>query len=436
MSEDSNENPPVDPPESTEIAPNDTDMNPDEPTEPPNKVGGTSPWTILMAGFIGALIGVIVGAFVTTSIIQQMLPSNLLRTSERPTDTSVEGLTAASGIVIDVAEKVSSSVVNISFMNEGDFSLGGQGSGVIFRSDGYILTNAHVVVDATEIVVTLPGGEDAVGVLLGLDVDNDIAVVKVDRTGLPAATFGTAADLRVGELAVVVGSPFGLDLSVTAGVISALSRNVSASDSNTPLKTLTNLIQTDASINPGNSGGALANHEGKVVGINTLIFTTNGSGQGIGFAITSDHALKLAEEIIETGTTTAPYIGVCISDVDPAESERLGASKGAHITQTLEGSPAEDSDLQADDVITLVDEVAIGGASELIAEVRKHSVDDVLEIDFAREGESLDTTVTLGDKPEDGPVCSNFFNDLLDDDEDGTPDALDNDGIELPPNHP
>ena len=363
MSEDSSDNPPVDPPESTAITPNDTDLISNEPTKPANNGGGTSPWAILMAGFIGALIGVIVGAFVTTSIIEQMLPVNLLRVSDGPTDIEVEGLTAASGIVIDVAEKVSPSIVNISFMSEGDFSLGGQGSGVIFRSDGYILTNAHVVQDATEIIVTLPGGEDAVGTLLGLDVDNDIAVVKVDRTGLPAATFGTAADLRVGELAVVVGSPFGLDLSVTVGVISALSRNVSASDATTPLKTLTNLIQTDASINPGNSGGALANHEGKVVGINTLIFTTNGSGQGIGFAITSDHALKLAEEIIETGTTTAPYIGVCITDVDPTESERLGASRGAHITQILQGSPAEDSELQPDDVITLVDEIAIAGAS-------------------------------------------------------------------------
>lgn len=260
-----------------------------------------------------ALIGFIVGvifSFVAGISLGTISSNNQLLKGEASSSLSSRATQSekliAQGSVVSVAKKFKSSVVSIQTRQEnGSYSkkgVRGVGSGVVFRRDGYILTNEHVVSGANDITVT-GSGKKFKGKIVGTDAKTDIAVIKIEAANLEVAKFGSAKDLKVGELAVAIGSPFGFPRSVTAGVISALNRTVSLSQfpSGTEFdlpRTYTNLIQTDAAINPGNSGGALSNRQGEVVGINTLIYSTNGVSQGIGFAIPIDLAKEAAEEII------------------------------------------------------------------------------------------------------------------------------------------
>lgn len=391
-------------------------MNSETPpasTEPEKKPkGGTSPWLILLAGFLGALLGVFVGAITTALITSEALPlpDGLVMGKAKTSESGeLQTLKPNKDAVVTASHQIRPSVVNIRSSFEesdsfhDDMEVKGQGSGVIFRSDGYILTNGHVVEEAKEIFVTLPNGKDVKGKVLGIDADNDIAVIKVNEKGLPAARFGKSRELRVGELAVAVGSPFGLEHTVTTGVVSALHRNVSAGDDRR-MKTLTNLIQTDAAINPGNSGGALTNHEGKVIGINTLIFTTNGSGQGIGFAIPSEYALGLANQIIKRGKTSRPYIGVCVANVDEsvAKELKLKVTKGALITELLDKSPAKTAGIKKDDVVVSADSRRVNTAEDLIASVRSRTIGETISLEIMRKAKTLTIDVKLADKPAGG----------------------------------
>jgi S1-C subfamily serine protease len=181
----------------------------------------------------------------------------------------------------------------------------GTGSGVIYTQDGYIITNNHLVADAQDITVTLASGDELKGRKVGTDPQNDIAVIKIDRTGLPAIGIGDSDNLTVGELAVAIGSPFGFEQTVTSGIISALHRSVSTGSSQVEQNsTLTNLIQTDAPINPGNSGGALCDGNAKLIGINALIATSSGGSEGIGFAVPVNTVRKVADEIIGGGSNS------------------------------------------------------------------------------------------------------------------------------------
>jgi S1-C subfamily serine protease len=208
--------------------------------------------------------------------------------------------------VTEISKAVIPSIVNIDIRTAPQrtpfFTIDGQegtGSGVIYRQDGYIITNNHVVEGAQEITVTLASGEELAGTVVGTDSQNDIAVVKVDRTGLPAIALGNSDDLAVGQLVVAIGSPFGFEQTVTSGIVSALDRSVSAGGSQTvQAEVLSGLIQTDAAINPGNSGGALCDGSARLIGINAVIASSSGGSEGIGFAIPINKVRSVADSLI------------------------------------------------------------------------------------------------------------------------------------------
>ncbi len=224
------------------------------------------------------------------------------------------------------------------------------GSGVVWSSDGIIVTNNHVVEGASRITVNFQDGSQMPAKLLGVDPDSDLAVLRVDTKQLTAAPIGTSSDLMIGETVVAVGNPFGLSGSVTTGVVSALGRSVPSKEAG---RTFTDFIQTDASINPGNSGGPLLNIEGKVVGINVAIYA---QAQGIGFAIPVDRARKVIQDLLRYGQVHSAWIGAVTATLTPEESKRMGLKpvKGAVVARVFGSSPAQAAGMKAGDVITSV----------------------------------------------------------------------------------
>lgn len=325
-------------------------------------------------------------------------------TSKTPSERLI-----AQGSVIEIAKKVQSSVVGIQAQSSKDDihsrgtserSSESVGSGVIIKSDGFILTNAHVIKGANSIIVTL-NDEKVPAELIGSDTNSDIAVIRIRKDNLEVARLGAAKNLQVGELAVAIGSPFGFQHSVTAGVISALDRNVTVGNEADSPKTYTNLIQTDAAINPGNSGGALINQKGEVVGINTLIYSTNGISQGIGFAIPVEEASKVATELINDGQVQYPFIGVEGQTVDQtiARKHNLEVSQGALVIEVRPQSPAERAGLKVGDVITKFDDIKIASMDDLVASVRNVGIGAVAKILVNRDGKSQLLTIKTAKRP-------------------------------------
>jgi putative serine protease PepD len=254
---------------------------------------------------------------------------------------------------------------------------------VIISSDGYIVTNDHVVDGASSIEVTLSTGEKLAGRRVGTaSPADDIAVIKVDKTGLPAATLGSTSGLSVGDVAVAIGSPFGLQGTVTAGVISALHRNIDLGG-----ERLTDAIQTDAPINPGNSGGALADASGNVVGINTAILGDGAGNVGVGFAIPIDIARRDAEQIIETGHAERPFLGI--------SGENLPSGGGALIQEVVAGGPADEAGLRAGDVIVRIDDSAVRSMDDLIADLSKREPGQAVRVTYVRGARTLTARATL-----------------------------------------
>src|SRR5213595_2575038 len=224
------------------------------------------------------------------------------------------------------------------------------GSGFVWSSDGIVVTNNHVVEGASSISVNFNDGSKLPAKLIGVDPDSDVAVLRVSAKGLATAPIGTSGDLMIGESVVAVGNPFGLSGTVTTGVVSALGRSVPSKEAG---RTFTDFIQTDASINPGNSGGPLLNIEGKVIGINTMIFA---NAQGIGFAIPVDRAKKVIQDILRYGQVHSAWIGAVTATLTREESKRMGLKpvKGAVVARVFGGSPAQVAGMKAGDVITSV----------------------------------------------------------------------------------
>jgi len=224
------------------------------------------------------------------------------------------------------------------------------GSGFVWSSEGIIVTNNHVVEGASSITVNFSDGTQLPARLIGVDPDSDVAVLRVDAKNLLAAPVGTSADLLIGETVIAVGNPFGLSGTVTTGVVSALGRSVPSKEAG---RTFTDFIQTDASINPGNSGGPLLNIEGRVIGINTMIFA---NAQGIGFAIPVDRARKVVLDILRYGQVHSAWIGAVTATITPEEARRTGlrASRGALVARVISGSPAQAAGLRTGDIITAV----------------------------------------------------------------------------------
>lgn len=282
----------------------------------------------------------------------------------------------------------------------------GNGSGVAYRADEaegtYILTNDHVVKDASRIVVTDATGERHDGEVVGTDRNTDIAVVHIDGV-LPTIEIGSSDDLVVGQLVVAIGSPFGLQQSVTAGVVSALGRSLPDSSAEEGVYPLVNVVQTDAPINPGNSGGALLDRQGLLVGINTAIFSESGVNEGIGFAVPVDTATRVADEIIESGFAQAPFLGIVgltVTETLVAE-EDLPTTEGALVVEVAEGTEAEKSGITTDDIIVSFNGTPIRSMDDLILVVRQSAVGDVVTLGLWRQGELIEVEMTVGVKPED-----------------------------------
>lgn len=312
----------------------------------------------------------------------------------------------AEGSVIEIAKRVRPSVVNIQTqqVNNGGWrsrDIDGVGSGIIIRSDGYILTNEHVVAKAKKILVGVKG-KKLVAEVVGTDKETDVAVIKINTPEkLPVPKFGSAQALKVGELAVAVGSPFGFQKSVTAGVISALDRNVTVNEEIEAPRTYANLIQTDAAINPGNSGGALSNRQGEVVGMNSLIYSTTGVSQGIGFAIPIDLARRVAYQLMEQGRASHPFIGVFGQTItqELAAEKKLSVDSGVLVVKILETGPARRAGIVPGDVIIGMDNKEINAMDELISKVRERKVGASVILTIVRQGQNRQVTIVLSEKP-------------------------------------
>ncbi len=284
--------------------------------------------------------------------------------------------------IADAAEVILPSVVRID-------TDGGVGSGVIYDSDGFIMTAAHVVEGNDTVRVRFDDGTQVEGTVLGGVAEVDIAVVQVDRTGLPAAEF-TREKPRVGQTAIAVGSPWGLSSTVTAGIISAVDQTANCS-----LGGCASLVQTDAAINPGNSGGALVDRHGRVVGINVSIFSSSGANDGVGFAVPSDIALDYAESIVSGDPIETAFLGV---SGEPFNEE---GRAGALITEVTAGTAAEEVGIRVGDVIIFFDGVEVQSLADLSAQVRAHRPGDTVQVVLLRDGEEMTLEVTLGVRPED-----------------------------------
>jgi len=357
----------------------------------------------------GILINVVVTIVVAASVML-LLPlffgSNPIDVLSRKTTSqvqevrTVEERVVQSGqeAVVDAASKVLPSVVNIEVKASGFGGVSSAiGSGFIYRSDGYIVTNNHVVESASSIKVSLRDGSTYDAKVVGTDSDSDLAVIKIAASNLPAATLGTSGDLVVGELAIAVGSPEGFEGSVTSGIISALNRNITISSQ----ESLFDVIQTDSAINPGNSGGPLCNSLGDIIGINTAIYSESGGYDGLGFAIPIDSAKPIIDQLIDKGSVIHAWMGLTGGTLtaDTAKRYSLPIEKGAIVQTVYSGAAAQKAGLQAGDIIVALDGAQIDSMDQLVAEIRKHQVGDSVTIDYYRGQDKKQANATLEQKP-------------------------------------
>ena len=271
----------------------------------------------------------------------------------------------------------------------------GLGSGVLVSADGYLLTNAHVVDGADDIDVTLSDGRSASAKLVGTDVDSDLALLKVSLDNLPVIPFGNIKQLSVGDPVLAIGNPFNVGETVTSGIVSALDRNQLG------LSTIENFIQTDAAINPGNSGGALVDGEGRLVGINTAIFSRSGGSMGIGFAIPVDIAREVMDALIRDGQMTRGWIGVQPRDLTPefADSFQLPVREGVLVTGVLRDGPAAQAGLKPGDVVTAIGGVKISNTAQLLRAVGALKPPATAVLAVQRGSDAMTLSVPVAKRP-------------------------------------
>lgn len=340
------------------------------------------------AGLIAITAGTI-GGGVGYLVARETLPAAEVSTSS--VDATAVLPSVMPGSIAEVAAAVQPAVVQL---NVAGSAGEGTGSGFVISEDGYIITNHHVAGpagDGGSIEVSFADGTTATGQLVGSNPGYDIAVVKVDRTGLDALTLGSSADLNVGDQVIAVGSPLGLSGTVTAGIVSALNRPVTAGGDGD--LAFINAVQTDAAINPGNSGGPLLDGAGRVIGVNSAIASMGAElgGQagsiGLGFAIPIDVAKRIADEIRTTGTSRTPIIGVSL------DTEFTGP--GARIAEVTPNGPAELAGLESGDLITKVDGTVLADATQLIVTIRAKAPGDSVTLTVDRNGQSVEIPVTM-----------------------------------------
>lgn len=311
---------------------------------------------------------------------------------------------------VNAAEKVLPSIVGITVeftVNSSYYGFGvsqnasASGSGVIISEDGYILTNNHVVnasstnsfyqvSQANKITVKLYNNEEVLEAkLIGTDEKTDLAVIKIDKTGLPAATIGNSDELKIGEFAMAIGNPLGMESTVTAGIISALNRVVTVDN------VKYTVIQTDAAINSGNSGGALVNAKGEVIGINTLKLS---SGEGIGFAIPINSTKEISEQLIKEGKVKRPFIGVTGRELSADVAQKYNLVEGIYVLSVEQYSGAEKAGIKVADIITEFDGKQVKSMEELTDIKNNHNIGDVVKVKLFRNGETLELDLTLGEE--------------------------------------
>lgn len=353
--------------------------------------------------FVVALIGSIIGSVLTYLVIDEKIGiNNNVSNTGTTTSTNVKyEITETDSPVVAIAAKAGPSIVGVkvtyttqSFFGEQEADE--EGSGIIYSEDGYIITNYHVIESAIDnntavVEISLPNSDESYEArIIGGDETTDLAVVKIDKTGLTKAEFGNSSELNVGELAVAIGNPLGEEFagSVTVGYVSALNREITT-DGRTY-----NLIQTDAAINPGNSGGALVNSVGQVIGINTVKISVTGV-EGLGFAIPIDDALPIIKELIENGKIIRPYIGISGMDLDEMTAKRNNLVEGIYVAQVLNGSPAKEAGIQKGDVIVKFEGQEITTMEELNKLKNTKNIGDTVTITVNRSGKEIDLKVTL-----------------------------------------
>ena len=277
----------------------------------------------------------------------------------------------------------------------------GMGSGVIVTPDGHIITNNHVIDGARELTVTLPDKREFKGKVIGTDPKTDLALIKVEARELPYVAWGDSSKLQVGEYVLAVGNPFGLNSTVTLGIVSALGRGRMG------ITQYEDFIQTDAAINPGNSGGALVNARGELVGINTAIFSQTGGYQGVGFAVPASMAQPVYDSLVKTGKVVRGYLGVGIQEVtqDLAKSFGLKQTQGALISDVNEDSPAEQAGIKQGDVIIGYQGSSVQDPVALQRSVTRTPIGTKAAVKVARNGNEMDLTVTIGEQPDSTKVA-------------------------------
>jgi putative serine protease PepD len=359
--------------------------------QPPKPRGG---WRPIAAA---ALVAAVVSAGITVPLTQALTPnepSAFTPSSPSQPDTGAPARAAANGAlsVEEIASRIVPAVGRVDVVSR----IGqNAGSAVVFRRDGYLLTNNHVVAGARQVEVQMPDGQTYDAQVVGADPTIDLAVLKIDVGNLPVPEFATQPP-RIGATVVAVGSPFGLDGTVTAGVVSQLGRQIDAPDGEVLLDT----IQTDAAINFGNSGGPLVDDHARVIGLNTAIVSPSGANDGIGFAIPITTAVPVAQQLIEQGFVERAQLGVSIQPVPPVVSEQFGLPEsGALVSDVTPGSAADRAGLQRGDVITEVNGEPLETSIDLTAQIRALKPGDEVRLTIMRDGREREVTATLGTAP-------------------------------------
>ena len=368
--------------------------------------------TTVVASFVSAVVGGACALGVYVGLNKE--PAKALETSKTNTGSIVGtsnpnlsqvSLTNYSDTAIYAAQKALPSMVSISVEYDVNYmgmkkAVAGSGSGVILSEDGYILTNNHVissadsssfyqVSDAKSIKVKIYGDDTEYSAeIIGTDSQTDLAVLKIDKTGLTAAELGDSSSVQIGEFVLAIGNPYELDYSVTAGIISALNREMTVEN------TTYNVIQADCAINSGNSGGALVNSKGQVIGITTLKLAGDGI-EGVSFAIPVNDTVPIYKELIEKGKISRPFVGISGIDLDEATAIRNGLTKGIYVDSVVSGSGAEDAGIMAGDVIVSFDGKDVSTMDELNAIKNTKNIGDKIEIKLYRKSELKTFTITL-----------------------------------------
>lgn len=368
--------------------------------------------TTVVASFVSAVVGGACALGVYVGLNKE--PAKTIETSKTNTGSIVEtsnpnfsqvSLTNYSDTAIYAAQKALPSMVSISVEYDVNYmgmkkAVAGSGSGVILSEDGYILTNNHVissadsssfyqVSDAKSIKVKIYGDDTEYSAeIIGTDSQTDLAVLKIDKTGLTPAELGDSSSVQIGEFVLAIGNPYNLDYSVTAGIISALNREMTVEN------TTYNVIQADCAINSGNSGGALVNSKGEVIGITTLKLAGDGI-EGVSFAIPVNETVPIYKELIEKGKISRPFVGISGIDLDEATAIRNGLTKGIYVDSVVSGSGAEDAGIMAGDVIVSFDGKDVSTMDELNTIKNTKNIGDKIEIKLYRKSELKTFTITL-----------------------------------------